>query len=573
MPLSIELIIWQGSRVKIQSLKVKNFRTIRGEQTLNLTGGLTLVGPNNAGKTNALMAIYMFFTGYENLHKYEHSTDFSSGDKSVKTSLTCHFRGDSSGKDKDIFEKLDKLRVLLGHYDPSDEFSINVYFNGNNPVYQVYPGLKRPAGKSPQCSMAQKAFIQAVLDSFKCYYIPSKKSIDELYDEFVSPFIRMEVATALRRHIPEIQLSVAEIATSMNTVLKNNGLGQIQVAFKIPNGAITDLITGFDLAVKDPESSSIYSKGMGVQAAVLLSSFKWITQQQRNVNVVWLIEEPETYMHPRLAERASRILDDLGEISTLIKTTHAINFVPTNIKLVQGVRRTQANKATSIIQYASHRDATESIRKSLGVKFADYFALSKYNLFVEGETDRTYIDHVWRAMQPEMQEEYPYLSRTNLLIKDFTGVSDLKGFLKSNFGLLEKEVCIVSLFDGDKAGVDAVREMGHYCANKDYKFNSNVDYVLISGGHPIEGLFPPDWIIGAFEHEPAWFEGGAPIVDSDGGLVEFKIRDGSKKTFMKYILELYDDDRTYDSSEGFFKLFEKINGALELKAAKLDLAL
>lgn len=515
----------------------------------------------------------MFFTGYENSHKYEHSTDFSSGDKSVKTSLTCHFKGDPSGKDKDIFEKLDKLRVLLGHDDSSEEFSINVYFNGNNPVYQVYPGLKRPSGKSPQCSMAQKSFIQSVLDSFKCYYIPSKKSIDELYDEFVSPFIRMEVASALRRHMPEIQLSVAEIATSMNTVLKENGLGQIQVAFKIPNGAITDLITGFDLAVKDPESSSIYSKGMGVQAAVLLSSFKWITQQQKNVNVVWLIEEPETYMHPRLAERASRILDDLSEISTLVKTTHAINFVPSNIRLVQGVRRMQGSKSTSIIQYASHRDATESIRKSLGVKFADYFALSKYNLFVEGETDRIYIDHVWKSMHREMQEEYPYLSRTNLLIKDFTGVSDLKGFLKSNFGLLQKEVCIVSLFDGDKAGVDAVREMGHYCSNKDYKFNSNVDYVLIAGGHPIEGLFPPAWIVDAFDHEPAWFEGGSPIVDSDGELVEFRIKDGSKKVFMKHILERYDEDTSYDSSEEFFKLFEKINRALEIKASKLNLAL
>lgn len=547
--------------MKLDSLRIKNFRTVTSEQVLSLANGLTLVGPNNAGKTNALMAVYMFFTGYENRNGYDHRSDLSFKDKSVKTSLTCHFSGDPKGADKDLFEKLDKVRALLGQSDDSNEFSINVYFNGNNPVYQVYPGVKRPEGKSPQYSTAQKNFIQSVLESFRCYYIPSKKSIDELYSEFVSPFIRLQVGHVLKEHLPKIRQSVAEISKSMNDVLLGNGLGNVKVGFDIPNGALSDLISGFDLQVSDPDKSSIYSKGMGVQAAVLLSSFKWITEQQKDVNVIWLIEEPETYMHPALGFRASKILDDLAEISTVVKTTHAINFVPSDVSIVQGIVRSTKEKNSIVRRFNSHREATSTIRKSLGVKFSDYFGLSSYNLFVEGETDRAYLEHVWEYMQPEMRAQYPYLNNRDLLIKDFTGVSDLKGFLKSNFGLLHSEVLIVSLFDGDKAGVDAVKELAHYASNKDYSFNSNREYVLTPGGHPIEGLFPDEWIMAAYLHEPAWFDGSPPILDSEEKLVSFKVRDASKKAFMKFVLELYDDDTTYDSSQKFFNLFKKIDAA------------
>ncbi|AOE86742.1 ATP-dependent nuclease [Pseudomonas sp. TCU-HL1] len=547
--------------MKIDSLRIKNFRTISTEQVLKLSDGLTLVGPNNAGKTNALLALHMFFTGYENINSYNHISDLSHGDKSVKTSLTCYFKGEPG--DEELFEKLGKLKALLGQDDDSDEFSINVYFSGNNPVYQVYPGVKRPEGKSPQYSMAQKAFVQSVLDAFKCYYIPSKKSIDELYNEFVLPFIRLKVAGALEEHLPKIRQSVAAIAKSMNGVLHKNGLDDISVGFDIPNGTVEDLITSFDLRVSDPSISSIYSKGMGVQAAVLLSSFKWITEQQKNLNVIWLVEEPETYMHPSLALQAAKILDDLSAISTVVKTTHAINFVPSDINLVQGVGRSGKAQNTVVKTFTTHREATESIRKSLGVKFSDYFALAKFSLFVEGETDKAYIEHVWAQMQPHQKELYPYLNSSQLLIKDFTGVQDLLGFIKSNFGLFRTEICSVALFDGDKAGVDAARAMSSFCSNKEYSFDGNKEYVLIPGGHPIEGLFPDSWIKDAYEYEAAWFNGGLPVIDADDKLISFKIRDGSKKAFMEYILDRYDEDTTYDSSQKFFALFKAINKAFE----------
>ena len=52
--------------MKLNTVRIKNFRTITSEQSIHIENGVTLVGANNSGKTNALLAIYYFFTGYEN---------------------------------------------------------------------------------------------------------------------------------------------------------------------------------------------------------------------------------------------------------------------------------------------------------------------------------------------------------------------------------------------------------------------------------------------------------------------------------------------------------------------------
>ena len=75
--------------MRIISVRIKNFRTITADQTLNIRNGLTLIGPNNSGKTNALLALYYFFTGHDNKYNYDPERDlpFSSKDLSDEFNL------------------------------------------------------------------------------------------------------------------------------------------------------------------------------------------------------------------------------------------------------------------------------------------------------------------------------------------------------------------------------------------------------------------------------------------------------------------------------------------------------
>ena len=308
--------------MKITSLRVRNFRTITTEQTLNISNGLTLIGPNNSGKTNALLALYYFFTGHDNKYNYDPERDLPFFSKNIQTSLTCFFEADpNSETDNDILDKLRKLRQMLKvpkSETSENSFSINVYFNKSLPVYQIYPGAKKADGKSPQYSTLQKSIISAVLDCFQCYYIPSNKSIAQLYDEFVSPFVKKQVAEALKPYDLEIRKSISSLTDSMNNELTESGLSRVHSYLEYPRNALEHLISGFELMMHDTNKSSIFTKGMGLQSAVLLSSFKWITQQNPEKTVIWLIEEPETYMHPSLAYQSSKILDQLSSISNVI---------------------------------------------------------------------------------------------------------------------------------------------------------------------------------------------------------------------------------------------------------------
>jgi predicted ATP-dependent endonuclease of OLD family len=98
--------------MKLDSIKIRNFRTIRTEQTIDLSKGVTIVGPNSSGKTNILRAIEMLFTGYDNVTCYEYASDFSFGSVG-QTSIVATFIGDIDGDDADFFSLYQELADLL----------------------------------------------------------------------------------------------------------------------------------------------------------------------------------------------------------------------------------------------------------------------------------------------------------------------------------------------------------------------------------------------------------------------------------------------------------------------------
>lgn len=63
----------------LSSLRIRNYRSVATEQTIELPNGLSIVGPNNSGKTNVLRATALFFTGVDNHLGYFRASDLSFG--------------------------------------------------------------------------------------------------------------------------------------------------------------------------------------------------------------------------------------------------------------------------------------------------------------------------------------------------------------------------------------------------------------------------------------------------------------------------------------------------------------
>ncbi|MDH4765168.1 AAA family ATPase [Pseudomonas sp. CBMAI 2609] len=550
--------------MKISKLRIKNLRTITSEQVIDLSNGLTIVGPNNSGKSNTLLGIYYFFTGPENTHKYNHTIDLPFNQETIQTSLTCAFDFDlSKNLDREIVNAARKMQgMLLDHKQEgiTNTFTINLVFRKSSPVYQIFPGVKQDIRKRTEYLSLQKFVIDSILDHFKCYRIPSEKSVEKIYKEFVTPLVKKEIAKAIQPYDAMIRESINSLSISMNQSLTEAGITEAEVTLDYPSGALENLISSLELQVDDANKSSIYSKGMGLQSTILFSALEWVTKQQQDNHVVWLIEEPETFMHPALAQKACMILEKLGDASTLVKTTHSLGFLPNNPSLISGVFFDRKEKSTSLKTYKTISHATSDIRSALGVRFSDYFNLSQINIFVEGETDVEYLRSAIKSYENKHSKKLVIGSNTNII--SFGGCKNLSGFLRANYEFISKEVIAISLFDGDEAGDRATQDLRGFFGSKG-GFYPDRDYTSIPGGKEIEGLFPDEWIWAAHRDHQNWFDPEGFDYDAAKNIKKVKIFDQHKKNFMNLMLDYMKNPYEESHPAPFDIVIEAVNEIAE----------
>lgn len=517
--------------VRLVSLRVRNYRTVGAvEQTLPLEGGLTIVGPNNTGKTNLLRAVELLFTGPDNVHGYATDTDLTFGNKGVKTSLLATFDGDDfeGSDDRSIYESLESLHKILGTERQGSNFTLSLQFPASGtPVYQFFPNVKQPdvPALRTQFSRTQRQLVVDLLARFTCHYVPSARSMREMHEELLVPFLRVAVARALEPHTTSINATLSDVAKSFDAELAQADLSNLQVNFALPNNSLEQLLRGFDFQISDPERTSIFMKGQGIQSTVFLAGLLWMTQQETadGKSVIWLLEEPESYLHPDLSRSAALLLDRLREHALTVVTTHSLTFVPQDPTALVGTILDE--NRTRIEVYQTYAEATQRLRVALGVRFSDYYNLGQYNLLVEGPSDRELIRWFLEVV-PETIGNWPKLRSARLL--DFGGVKHLSGFLRATYSLIAKERVCVAVFDGDAAGEKERRDLQQYFGQKRVPFEANTHFLSVRSGFSIEGLFPDEWMVDIHDDHPDWFEEYS--VDVSGALEPYKVRDARKAT-------------------------------------------
>src|SRR6516225_3064805 len=100
---------------------------------------------------------------------------------------------------------------------------------------------------------------------------------------------------------------------------------------------------------------------MGIQSLAVTASMLWLQQfyRKRGRSVIWLIEEPESFLHPSLMPAQSKILTKLSEEASVLYSTHSLSFIPASKNDILGIIK--ENNRTSSITYKSTYTATESL--------------------------------------------------------------------------------------------------------------------------------------------------------------------------------------------------------------------
>ena len=401
---------------------------------------------------------------------------------------------------------------------------------------------------------------------FSLHYVPSAKSIGQIYQDLLTPFLRRKVSKVIEPHLSEINDSLEEAADALNEELKSAKLSEYEASFSLPNQSVEDLVSGFDFIISDPQRTPIHEKGMGVQSAALLAAFRWITNQEKSEGrePLWLLEEPESYLHPDLAGNCNSILENLAQDATVIKTTHSMAFVPQNPNNVTGTRLNSKNR-TEVESYKTFSEAVSSIRSSLGIKFGDFYNLALFNIFVEGPTDRELFGWVLDEL-PE--DSYPLPCVRQSKYEDFGGVKHLSGFLRATHQFIRKEYACVAVFDGDDAGEKERKDLQAYFGQKSIPFEANSHFVSVRSRFAIEGLFPDDWIKTIYEEHPSWFDSFA--VDAGGELEPFKIKDGKKSQMQNKLIAFAQTENNLGWAIRFINVLQMIDSALDSLHQKLE---
>lgn len=550
-------------------IRIKNYRSISEEINLNFKNRTTIIGPNNSGKTNIVSAIQTFFSGLDkNLYEVKRDSPIETSGKQTSIIASFLLDGDSDSDFIDLYSQMQDCLEAEKRQDST--FQLFLYYStAGKPVYQFFPNAKIKNKATHNFRVLHLQALQLILGKFSCKVIPSVKDPEELFSKILLPFIKCTVAEVLHPHLPQIKSALDEISDSINAVLELAKLKKIQVAIDVAEN-IDSMLSNFNFYIDDGIKTSASSKGSGVQAATILASLKWVglEEKKNGRETIWLLEEPESYLHPELAKCCVAIIEDLSELNCVILTTHAISFVGN--KPEQIYEATIGGGVTTVKQCQTYSEATSSIRKSLGLRYSDFFQLGKFNLLVEGVSDREILSWAINQIKPNKgKNNFPMLRQATII--DFTGVSSLKDFLKHSYDFIRNEVSTFIIFDGDEAGVEAANALNRFFSNKSIPFGPNRDYAVLPKGFPIEGLFPNDFIVEMYENHPGWFSNFN--ADIHGKVLAFSLKDGSKGSMQRAMMTRAEKETAktgnYAWAKEFIGLFNIAETQLALKAEQI----
>jgi len=473
----------------IKKINIKNFRGIKDLQEIPLSNFTSIVGKNDAGKSIILNAI----ASYLNPKDYPITiSDFNElgnsisiechfSSDSLKELLTSkikskikkedgldEFLNDILFDDQLILKKeigspkktFDSEEILIKDFD-SDDFSL-LYTKADselNEVLEKYTIDVPVEGKGRNSKLEKIKHIKAYCKETNVptikRYIADEYKISSLLPDvelFVSDY-GLEADTKFKTHSvseiqeyltkesaeeqklaiieKEIEVEMQKEASSVKTYMKDyvSSLKNVELTPKI---VWKDAIKSVDVSFQfegDSKMIPMSHKGTGYRRLFMVARFRYLAEKNKGQNIVYLIEEPETFLHPSAQEDLLGAFRDLSEDNQIMITTHSPVFVgATDINSVVLCTKNEQ----SIYEFAeegNEQPFLESIIAELGVKPS--FNLRDVHekiVFVESKNDANFFN-----ILAEKLLDRDFLSDPRILVLPFGGGEDIDSFLNINY--------------------------------------------------------------------------------------------------------------------------------------------
>lgn len=454
----------------INKIEIENFRSFKEKKyskDLNELSKINIfTGKNNSGKTNTLRAVYLFF----NPETYNPDLDMNfikkiTGGQSKFPKITIDFiDNEICGENIKYSIKCDLNKDIKSCYTINYKSNVNgnVKDKLNTPIK-----IKNYLNSKFKCvylsttdevisEQANNALNDMILEYYKKRNTEIKNSITEFEEAYKKLFDTFE------NNIQDMESGMREAFS----ILNNNGF-KVSPKLELDKSLkITDFLQkNLNLKIDDSYIQDINSKGAGIQrASIILMNVFLLNEIYSNKNKIILLDEPEAFLYPLLIGKVKEVLNSAvskQENIQLFITTHSSTFLSDvnkdgyqyyNIEQKQEEREYNRSKnKTDINKYSIVSKYDRKIKNEVLRNYGLIDSIEDYEevIIVEGQTDKNYIEHIFRNENIIPQIKYSNQFTYNYIGKGASSVLHILSYL-DNINDVSRKVFV--LLDGDEEG-------------------------------------------------------------------------------------------------------------------------
>jgi predicted ATP-dependent endonuclease of OLD family len=398
--------------MKLTYFSIRDYRSITRAELRHVQHATILIGPNNEGKSNVLQGLNAC------LKILKSERPMRSGDK-----LQIRYERDSFDWSvdfpipKQVINK-DGESVFELHFHLSDAEKVAFQAATGSRLNRVLPiqltfgptffasfrVLKQGRGGTALTKKPDKIcrFISSTLDFA---YVPAVRTANaslEVVNELVSRELRqLEKNPRYAELQAEVEALQKPVLNTIASKLKDNLQSFLGSGLKDVSLSLSDRYRyqrfgkTCQITIDDGTPTLLERKGDGVQSLVAISlMIGALGDTGLDKDIILLIEEPESHLHPKAIHQLRDVLDTLRQDNQLIVTTHCPLLV--NRANVQSNLVVSKNKTAPAQSLAELRDV-------LGVKASDNLQHAALVIVVEGTEDQIALGALLSHYSPKLK--------------------------------------------------------------------------------------------------------------------------------------------------------------------------